>query len=374
MLNNRLLPSGSVAFALAGSLLFLASTTAATAHGKKPLVLSDLSTFYVGGTIEFSACNDSNDCNNPRQGPGNISVNAMYVEKATPEKKTFKYPIVFLHGGGHNGQVFRTTPDGRDGWFDSFLRRGFEVYVLDGSNRGRAGWDPVKRIQATRGLIPASQMEAVNTYSEQSAWTAFRWGPQPGVLYPNSQFPIGALNQYLPQLNTAYRDAEANQLLAANIGALIDKIGPCILLGWSTGGTNVADGTASTPQRTATVQAMISLEGGDTGASRTPARDAAIATRPYLNVLGDRSDTQGAINYVAALNALQPSVPHRTVYLPDVGIHGNGHTMMLELNNEKIADLLEQWIRKNVKQKQGGGHDDDGTGHDCGPHHNETCY
>ena len=128
----------------------------------------------------------------------------MYVEKATPAKNKYKYPIVLMHGGGHNGQVFRTTPDGREGWFSSFLRRGFEVYVVDGSNRGRAGWDPVKRIQATAGLIDASEMEATNTYSEQSSWTAFRWGPEPGVLYSNSQFPIDALDKYLPQLNPAY--------------------------------------------------------------------------------------------------------------------------------------------------------------------------
>jgi hypothetical protein len=219
--SNGRLHSGSAALALAGSLLFLASTTAATAHGKKPLpVLEDLSTFYVGGTIEFSDCNSTLDCNDPRSAPGNLSVNAAYVEKATPAKKKYKYPIVFLHGGGHNGQVFMTTPDGREGWFHSFLRRGFEVYVVDGSNRGRAGWDPVKRIQATRGVIPASEMEAVNTYSEHSAWTAFRWGPQHGVLYPNSQFPIQALKQYLPQMQAAYRDPDANPLLAANLGRL----------------------------------------------------------------------------------------------------------------------------------------------------------
>ena len=84
-----------------------------------------------------------------------------------------------------------------------------------------------------------------------------------------------------------------------------------------------------------------------------------MATKPYLNILGDRSNTQPAINYVAALNALQPNVPHRTIYLPDVGIHGNGHTMMLELNNEVIADLLEHWIRKNVKEPKKHDHDDD---------------
>jgi hypothetical protein len=85
---------GSVAFALAGGLLFLASTTAATAADNKPFpALKDLSTFYVGGTIKFSDCNDSANCDNPRQGPGNISVDAMYVEKATPASQKYSIPL-----------------------------------------------------------------------------------------------------------------------------------------------------------------------------------------------------------------------------------------------------------------------------------------
>jgi hypothetical protein len=84
-----------VAFALAGSLFFLANTTAATAHGKKPFpALEDLSTFYVGGTIEFSDCNSS-DCNSPtpRRIPGNISVNAAYVERPPLRKRRSSIPL-----------------------------------------------------------------------------------------------------------------------------------------------------------------------------------------------------------------------------------------------------------------------------------------
>jgi hypothetical protein len=334
---------GAVALAL-----FLASTTAATApKTKKTIVLDDLSTFYVGGTIEFSDCNDSEDCDNPRQGPGNISVNAAYVEKATPAKKKYKYPIVFMHGGGHNGQVYMTTPDGREGWFTSFIRRGFEVYVVDGSNRGRAGWDPVKRIQATHGLIDASEMEPVNTYSEHAAWTAFRWGPEHGVLYPNSQFPIDALNQYLAQLNTAYRDDEANDLLAANLSALIDKIGPCILLGWSTGSQNIMD-AVNTPARAAKVKALIGVEGFNL---TSRAGDIDLNKNiPMLTITGDnaREDRHVAAEaHAAFIRKLGGDAT--AVYLPDVGIFGNGHTMMLEKNNEQIADLLEDWIKEHVE-------------------------
>ena len=54
-----------------------------------------------------------------------------------------------------------------------------------------------KEFKAHAGLIDASEMEETDTYSEHTAWPGFRWGPEHGVLYPNSQFPIEALNQYL---------------------------------------------------------------------------------------------------------------------------------------------------------------------------------
>jgi len=41
-------------------------------------------------------------------------------------------------------------------------------------------------------------------------------------------------------------------------------------------------------------------------------------------------------------------VRHDFVRLPEVGIHGNGHMMMLEKNNLQIAALLADWAQKNI--------------------------
>jgi pimeloyl-ACP methyl ester carboxylesterase len=42
----------------------------------------------------------------------------------------------------------------------------------------------------------------------------------------------------------------------------------------------------------------------------------------------------------------QAGVRHEFVRLPDVGIRGNGHMMMLEQNNLAIAAWLERWASK----------------------------
>ena len=45
----------------------------------------------------------------------------------------------------------------------------------------------------------------------------------------------------------------------------------------------------------------------------------------------------------------QAGVKHQFVRLPEVGIRGNGHMMMLEKNNLEVAAFLGGWVTKNVK-------------------------
>lgn len=313
-------------------------------HQHQPLILEEQGTFYVGGTIEFRTPNSSTTVTGDvRSLPGNIAVHQMYVEYQIPEPRKYKYPIVFMHGGGHTGQFFRTTPDGRDGWFTSFTKRGFAVYAVDGSNRGRAGWDPTNRFAASQGLVPPSNMESANMYSEQSAWVAFRWGPTYGTWYPNTQFPKDAKDDYLRQIQPAYRDPTANPFLKANLQALIDKIGPCILVGWSTGSTNVMQ-AASSPSYAPKVKGLIGLEGFQASSGGDPNL---VKNIPQLTVLGDHLDPTPNQAWSDTINGLGGD--STTVYLPDVGIVGNGHTFALELNNEEIADLVENWIKRHVK-------------------------
>jgi pimeloyl-ACP methyl ester carboxylesterase len=264
----------------------------------------------------------------------------------------YKYPIVFMHGGGHTGSFFRSTPDGRDGWFTSFTRRGFAVYAVDGANRGRGGWDPTARFAASQGLEPPSSMEAANIYTEESAWTGFRWGPTFGTFYSNTQFPKAYVNEYLNLIQAAYRNLAPpapqiqNDLIAADLGALIDKIGPCILLGWSTGGGNVLSAATSTPARIKKVKGLIGIEGFPGAAGNNP-DPALVAKIPVLAIEGDNLSPAATQAYTATLVGLGGDA--KTIFLPDIGIFGNGHTMAVELNNEKIADVMEAWIAQHVK-------------------------
>lgn len=42
-----------------------------------------------------------------------------------------KYPLVFAHGVGQFPKTWETTPDGRAGFQNIFLRKGFSTYLVD---------------------------------------------------------------------------------------------------------------------------------------------------------------------------------------------------------------------------------------------------
>lgn len=318
------------------------TTPAQSSPPPPPLVLQAQGSFYVGGSTPFRSPNSSTP-NDPKFVAGNIAVDQMYVEYQIPEQQKYKYPIVMMHGGGHTGVVFETTPDGREGWYTSFARRGFAVYVVDGPNRGRSGYDPTSRFAVIQGLKPPADMQPGNMYSAQSAWTAFRWGPDYGVPYPNEQFPLDHVDDYLKELVPSYRENRENDVIATDLDILVDKIGPCILLGWSTGAGNVM--MAATHGK-GQVKAVVTLEGVPPDATRSPVDLNDMAKIPMLVLIGDHTPPDDAQAYTAKLAQLGDSA--ETIFLPDRGLYGNGHTMMMERDNEKIADLIEDWVQHHA--------------------------
>src|SRR5215207_3155843 len=55
-----------------------------------------------------------------------------------------KYPIVMWHGAGQFSKTWETTPDGREGFQNIFLRRRFAIYLIDQPRRGDAGRSTVE--------------------------------------------------------------------------------------------------------------------------------------------------------------------------------------------------------------------------------------
>src|SRR5205085_10662793 len=104
---------------------WVAAPSPANAQERGPLVLAKSSYFFVGGKIDPTI-------------QGSAPVGQIYVEYMIPQRLRHRTPIVMVHGGSQTGTNFTGTPDGREGWAQYFVRRGYAVYVVDGVARGRA--------------------------------------------------------------------------------------------------------------------------------------------------------------------------------------------------------------------------------------------
>ena len=77
--------------------------------------------------------------------------------------------------------------------------------------------------------------------------------------------------------------------------------------------------------------------------------EATLAKIPLLQLEGDFM-TDAAKNARKAITARLASLggDATTIVLPEIGIHGNTHMMMLDKNNEQVADVIEAWISQHV--------------------------
>ena len=211
----------SSVFVLISAAIIVSACALAGGNDKPlPLMIQEQGSFAVGGTVTTN--------------PG-----AFDPYKPTPEGQTFhgdhayvfyqipanarKLPLVLWHGYGQFSKTWETTPDGREGYQNIFLRRRFPVYVVDQPRRGDAG----------RSTVPIS---ITPTPDEQGWFNTFRLGIWP-AFFPGVQFSRDpeALNQYFRQMtpNTGPFDIE---VISDAVAALFNKIGPGILVTHSESG------------------------------------------------------------------------------------------------------------------------------------------
>jgi hypothetical protein len=99
-----------------------------------------------------------------------------------------------VHGSGHTGKTYDTKPDGRDGWKQLFLRKGYSVCIVGQVGRARSGWNatPINNAEskAEATLIPKG---GIVQFAYERAWSIFRFGPKPDEWWPDSKFPKESL-------------------------------------------------------------------------------------------------------------------------------------------------------------------------------------
>ena len=301
----------------------------------------------AGGRMINCATNDGGDPKSTRWPAGHVMVDNVYATYQYPAEMRHPHPILFNSGGGHTARVYDTTPDGREGWLTLFVREGFAVYGVDRPNTGRSGTDICKINAVKLGLAPTTQLPAINRYAAESSWVTFRWGPKYGEPYPNTQFPIEAADKYFPQTVSTYRDSQETLKSVAAFSALIDKVPePVILQTWSSSGLLGYLTAAERPER---VKAILAIETSVTAFDEIPpASRQKLAAIPILIVIGDHA--QDRVDASRKFQKEMAAIGGRVTVdvLPEAGIYGNGHTMMLEKNNKQIMHRMIAWLEGTV--------------------------
>jgi pimeloyl-ACP methyl ester carboxylesterase len=321
---------------------FVAS--AALAQTKEPVLLRDMGSFHVGGrVIEISGQPIKEVVFTPGGVPAKVDPNGayqieqMYVQYFLPQSRKGRLPLLMWHGGGLSGVTYETKPDGGEGWLTMFIRKGWDVYISDAVERGRSGW--TNTFKGEPVFLP-----------QGDPWERFRIGP-PGswsadkakrTTYAGTQFPLDAYEQFMKQGVPRWLTTD-DAIVAAYI-ELVDKVCPCVVLVHSQSGSFGFKVAEARPDK---VKALVAVEptlGGDKN------KVALIKNTPVLIIYGDNAKDhprwskirQGGVDYAGVLKAAGGSVD--IVDLPDRGMRGNSHMLMMDKNNAQIAELIQQWL------------------------------
>lgn len=143
----------------------------------KPLVIEDQGSFFIGGVpkvTNYATVPGPNQTAAPNQ----ITIGQMYVQFEIPQnKKRGMPPVIMVHGSTHTAACLESTPDGREGWYPYFVRKGISTYLVDQAGRGRSGFDESVLHEAA-ALIRAGEIErglalipAFGRITDNGAWT-----------------------------------------------------------------------------------------------------------------------------------------------------------------------------------------------------------
>ena len=344
--------------------------------------------FYAGGRYEGEAGKE-------------VMGDTMYTEVWVPRQIRHPYPIVFFHGNGQSGTVWRQTPDGRAGWAYYLVALGYTVYMVDYPARGRSPYVP--GVDGKLGIRTALELEQI--------WTA---PATSGGDFPRmkkyTQWPSDSPNKGMrgdPVFDNFVKgqmqfvDDQEELTVPAGV-ALLDQIGtPVILLSHSQGGGMGFDVANLRPKL---IAGMVAIEPGgpqigvvDTAKveyTRVNPKSWGLTTMPFqfdppinspseLKVHLEPSERPGdevgcymqdqpvhklvSFENIRILSISAEGTYHRVfdvcipkwlnqagakddfVRLEDVGIHGNMHEMFLDRNSDEIIKFIDGWINKNLK-------------------------
>ena len=308
--------------------------------------LRDMGSFHIGGReVVLSGKPVKEVVFTPGGMPAKVDLNgtylveSMYVQYFLPADRRGAVPLLMWHGGGLTGVTYETKPDGKPGWLNWFLKKGWDVYNSDAVERGRSGWAMFPDIFKTEPVF----------LTTANPWERFRMGPGAGsyatrTTNPGVQFPVESYDNFMRQ--SVPRWTSTDEAIIAAYLALVDKVCPCVLLFHSQAGQFGYKVAQARPDK---VKALVAVEPAGDGDVKQAAKLAGI---PGLVLYGDYIEKdarwptirKNSFAFAEAVNKAGGKI--EMVDLPNAGIRGNTHMVMMDRNSDEVAAYIQNWLEK----------------------------
>jgi hypothetical protein len=351
---------------LAAALTLVAGAASAQAFkdlkSNGPLTLERQGSFYVGGRTVTSAARSGrppSEDTYPAYPTGSWTVDQMYVQYMVPPNAKRHLPVVMIHGCCLSAKSWETTPDGRMGWNEYFVRKGRAAYLAEQVGRGRSGFDATPYNLVRQGKAAPTSQPTINLMTAELGWDLFRFGPEPGKAWPDGQFPVEYLpemaKQVIPDLilglptpNPTFRD----------LAELSNDLGGAVLIGHSQSGPHPQQAALVDPRN---IKGIVSLEPGNCATAAYKDADyKTLAKIPTLILYGDHIQDAKLPNWAASVKdcrayadkVLAEGGDVTMMFLPEAGMRGNSHMLMQDRNNLQVADFVLKWIEDHVEKRR----------------------
>ncbi len=185
------------------------------------------------------------------------------------------------------------------------------------------------------------------TLTLENPWERFRIGPgtpQEGRVFAGQQFPADIASWRNFIRGCVPRFTTTDDLTLEAYGALLDRVGPSVVVAHSQGGFFGWRAAQEWPEH---VRALVLVEPASTGVME---KVAALAGIPVLMIYGDFIEGDARWPAIRARGLAFAEVVRAAgghvdvVDLPAHGIRGNSHMIMMDRNSDQVAGLVQDWL------------------------------
>jgi pimeloyl-ACP methyl ester carboxylesterase len=273
-------------------------------------------------------------------------------------------PLLLIHGGGATGACWRATPDGRLGWADQLADRGHRLWVTDWPGTGRSGnrngleiiyADVVEGYRTLlREVIAEPVVVMCHSMGGAVTWQLVEHEPDlvAGVLAVAAAYPANAMTgrsrvvsddgdvAVIDFVDTGVRNSVDRRVMNLYGDGYIFRQGIATSTRFPMDQVDaMRAGFVGLPPRM-----LLQRLGVEPGLPRVES-PAGFEGKPVRLLTGGEDPAHTREIEQRTVDMLREwGAEAQLVWLPDLGVHGNGHFMFFEENSDELLEIVAEQL------------------------------